>query len=76
MTGPGDEQVSDYRTMIARGELPMGAGPKDGTEIVAWTAEGNAWIVSWSQTGWRVKKPPGRDPILYIDPVRWMPLPP
>jgi hypothetical protein len=70
------EQAHDYRTMVARGELPMGSAPTDGTEIVAWTASGAAWIVSWQGSGWRIKKPPGRDPILYIDAVRWMPLPP
>jgi len=55
---------------------PIETAPKDGTEIVAWTASGAAWIVSWSRTGWRIKAPPGRDPIIYVDPVRWMPLPP
>jgi hypothetical protein len=62
---------------IARGELPMATAPQDGTPILAWTAEGSPWIVSWEGSGgWRIKQRPGRDPVLYIDAVRWMPLPP
>ena len=54
----------------------MEFAPRDGTEIVVRVAGGGgAWVVTWSLSGWKIKKPPGRDPILYIDPVEWLPLP-
>ena len=68
--------LAEWERRVVEERQAIETAPKDGTEIVAWTASGDAWIVSWSRTGWRIKAPPGRDPILYIDPVRWMPLPP
>ena len=67
--------MSESEPIVERGWQPIETAPHDGTEIVAWTASGAAWIVSWEGSGWRIKKPPGRDPILYVDAVRWMPLP-